>query len=317
MTAQNRRIIEVKPLPVPLACPECKTLLAPAGPGELVCPQDGRSYKKQEGIWRCLPPERAAHFQAFLQDYEAIRLAEGRGSADPEYYRALPFADLSGKHSADWRLRARSYSIFMDRILAPAEKEGKGLKILDLGAGNAWLSYRMALRGHLPAAVDLRTGSLDGLGAICQYDLALLAAQADFDCLPFPPASFDLVVYNASLHYSTGYRASLQEGLRVLNPAGWLVVLDTPLYHQDTSGQMMVREREAAFQRQYGFASDALSSENYLTPHKLNQLSRDLQIRWRAHHPNLGLGWAARPWVARLRGWRETASFPVLAARRS
>ena len=317
MTVQNGRTIKLDPLRVPLACPACKTLLTPAGPDELVCPQDEKSYKKQDGIWRCLPPERAAHFQAFMQDYEAIRLAEGRGSTDPEYYRALPFADLSGTHSADWRLRARSYSIFLDRILAPVEKGGRGLKILDLGAGNAWLSYRMALRGHLPAALDLRTGSLDGLGAICQYDLPLLAVQADFDRLPFPPACFDLVVYNASLHYSIGYRVSLQEGLRVLNPAGWLVVLDTPLYHQAASGQAMVREREAAFQKQYGFASDALPSENYLTPHKLRQLSRDLQIRWRAYHPNLGLGWAARPWAARLHGQRETASFPVLTARRS
>jgi SAM-dependent methyltransferase len=291
-------------------------LLAPAGPDELVCPQDGQSYLRQEGIWRCLPPERSAHYQAFLRDYEAIRLAEGRGSADPEYYRALPFADLSGEHSADWQLRARSYGIFVNRILARIEREGRGLKILDLGAGNAWLSYRMALRRHRPAAVDLRTGSLDGLGAICQYDLPLFAVQADFDCLPFLPASFDLVVYNASLHYSTGYRASLQEALRVLNPSGWLVVLDTPLYHQAASGQAMVRERETAFQKQYGFASNALPSENFLTPQKLNQLNRELKIRWRAYHPNLGLGWVTRQWAARLGGRRETASFPVLAARR-
>jgi SAM-dependent methyltransferase len=307
----------LKPLAIPLACPECKTLLAPAGSDELLCPRDGHNYKKQGGIWHCLPPERAARYQAFLQDYEAIRLAEGQGSADPQYYRALPFADLSGKHSADWQLRARSYGIFVDRILAPVEKGGRGLKILDLGAGNAWLSYRMALRGHLPAAVDLRTGSLDGLGAICQYDLPLLAVQADFDCLPFPPASFDLVIYNASLHYSTEYRSSLHEALRVLNPDSQLVVLDTPLYHQSASGQAMVREREATFQMQYGFASNALPSENFLTPQKLTQLSRELQIRWRAYHPNLGLGWAGRPWAARLRRQRETASFPVLAARRS
>jgi uncharacterized protein YbaR (Trm112 family) len=168
MISQNTRIIETKSLLVPMACPECKTLLTPAGPDELLCPRDGHSYRQQEGIWRCLPPERAARYQAFLQDYEAIRLAEERGSADAEYYRALPFADLSGKHSTDWQLRARSYRIFVDRILAPVEKGGRSLKILDLGAGNAWLSYRMALRGHLPAAVDLRTGCLDGLGAIGQ-----------------------------------------------------------------------------------------------------------------------------------------------------
>jgi SAM-dependent methyltransferase/uncharacterized protein YbaR (Trm112 family) len=303
-------------LPAPLACPECKTVLEPAGPNEMVCPQDGHRYTCQDGIWRCLPRESSLRYAAFLKDYEAIRMAEGRGSVNPKYYRALPFADLSGQHSADWQLRRRSYNIFVDRILAPIERGHSGLKILDLGAGNAWLSYRMALRRHLPAAVDLRTGELDGLGAICQYDLPLFAVQADFDCLPFPPAAFDLVIFNAALHYSTGYTATLQEALRVLTPAGWLVVLDTPLYHQAASGQAMVREREATFQKQYGFASNALPSENFLTPQKLDQLSRDLGIHWRAYHPNLGLGWAARPWTARLQGGRETASFPALAARR-
>jgi SAM-dependent methyltransferase len=315
MTEQDRKPFNMRPMP--LACPECKTVLELNGPDEMVCPEDGRRYAKREGIWRCLPLDRLARYQAFLSDYEAIRLAEGRGSVHPEYYRALPFADLSGAHSEDWRLRARSYEIFVRRVLTPIEKENSRLKILDLGAGNAWLSYRMALRRHLPAAVDLRTGSLDGLGAICQYDLPLFAAQADFDCLPFLDASFDLVIFNAALHYSTGYTATLQEAMRVLSPAGWLVVLDSPLYHQAASGLAMVREREAAFQKLYGFASNALPNENFLTPEKLEQLGRELQIRWRAYHPNLGLGWAARPWAARLRGGRETASFPVLAARRA
>jgi SAM-dependent methyltransferase/uncharacterized protein YbaR (Trm112 family) len=250
-------------LPVPLACPECKTVLAPAGPDELACPQDGHSYKKEEGIWRCLPPERASRYEAFLKDYETIRRAEGRGSTRPEYYRALPFAELSGEHSRDWQLRARSYGIFVERVLAPVERQrGEGLKILDLGAGNAWLSYRMAQRKHLPVAVDLRTGRLDGLGAICQYDLPLSAVQADFDWLPFREACFDLVVYNAALHYSTGYTTSLQEALRVMKPSGQMIVLDTPLYHQTASGEAMVGERERAFLKQYGFASNALPSEN-------------------------------------------------------
>jgi SAM-dependent methyltransferase len=316
MTDQGRNTLKLNLLPVPLVCADCKTLLEPSGADEMMCPQDGQRYSKQDGIWRCLPPARLARYEAFLQDYETIRTAEGRGSTNPEYYRALPFADLSGQHSADWQLRARSYNIFVEQILKPIERRNSGLKILDLGAGNAWLSYRMALRRHQPAAVDLRTGELDGLGAICQYDLALLALQADFDWLPFPPAAFDLVVFNAALHYSTGYTATLQEALRVLNPEGRLVVLDTPLYHWDASGQEMVREREAAFEKQYGFASNALASENFLTPQKLDQLGQRLGIRWRAYHPNLGLGWAARPWRARLRGGRETASFPVLAARR-
>ena len=34
----------------------------------------------------------------FLQDYGKIRAAEGRASSDSEYYRALPFADLTGRN---------------------------------------------------------------------------------------------------------------------------------------------------------------------------------------------------------------------------
>ena len=45
------------------------------------------------------------------------------------------------------------------------ERTERALRILDLGAGNGWMSYRLALQGHLPIAVDLLTNDRDGLGA--------------------------------------------------------------------------------------------------------------------------------------------------------
>ena len=79
--------------------------------------------------------------QQFLRDYRQIRYAEGRGSDDPGYYRALPFADLSGRNTAMWEMRAKTYRYFERWILASAEKRlGRPLEILDVGAGNAWLS---------------------------------------------------------------------------------------------------------------------------------------------------------------------------------
>jgi predicted RNA methylase len=39
------------------------------------------------------------------------------------------------------------------------------LDLLDLGAGTGWMSYRLALRGHHPVAVDLLNDDRDGLGA--------------------------------------------------------------------------------------------------------------------------------------------------------
>ena len=59
---------------------------------------------------------------------------------------------------------------------------------------------------------------------------------------------------------------TLRELLRVLRQGGTLVILDSPMYSDPTSGQRMVQEREARFLQTYGFASNALACEHFLTP---------------------------------------------------
>jgi SAM-dependent methyltransferase len=298
---------------IPLACPACRAPLEPAQSGSLVCPQDGRVYRQKEGIWRCLLPERSAHYARFLVEYEEIRAAEGRGSDDPAYYRALPFHDLSGRDPAGWKRRGRSFRRFIRWGLIPLERaRGAPLAVLDLGAGNAWLSNRLSGRGHRCAALDLRVGKRDGLGAARFYERPLLAVQGEFDRLPFPDGSFDLVVFNASLHYSTSYADTLTEARRVLASHGRLAVVDTPVYHRPASGETMRLERSALFLERYGFASDSLLSENYLTPARLAELEIEAGFTWLVRHPYRGLGWRLRPWLARWRRRRETASFPLI-----
>ena len=50
--------------------------------------------------------------QQFLEDYATIRHAEGRGSMNSAYYRALPYRDLSGKNSEQWRIRGTQLPYF-------------------------------------------------------------------------------------------------------------------------------------------------------------------------------------------------------------
>ena len=69
-------------------------------------------------------------------------------------------------------------------------------------------------------------------------------------------------------------------GLADLKPGGVLVLLDTPVYRDASSGAQMVRERETQFQKEYGFASNALASENYLTRPRLKELGQVLNVRW-------------------------------------
>ncbi|HUA83801.1 MAG TPA: class I SAM-dependent methyltransferase [Bryobacteraceae bacterium] len=251
--------------------------------------------------------------RTFLEQYAIIRHAEGRGSSHGAYYRALPYADLSGRNSGQWRIRARSFDYFLRRVLAPLEKSlRRPLDLLDLGAGNGWMSWRLAGRGHRVVAADIFTDDRDGLGAIRKY-ARLNAVAADFDQLPFGAGRFDAAIYNASLHYSPDYRRTLAEAVRCLRPSGTIVILDSPVYAQAGHGERMRRERQALFERTYGFRSAALGSIEYLDRAMLGRLSRDLQIELRWSQPWYGWRWAMRPVIARIRGRRPPSRFLVIS----
>jgi ubiquinone/menaquinone biosynthesis C-methylase UbiE len=293
---------------VEVICCECGSGLGPLR--EVVC-GCGSRLRVEGGILRAIAPGRRAYYAKFLDDYAAIRHAEGRGSEDPAYYRALPFADLSGRNLAQWRIRAATYRYFESRLLPPA-----GLDILDLGAGNGWLSYRLAARGHRPVAVDIFTDARDGLAAAQQYGQFPLV-EAEFDCLPFADSQFDLAIFNASLHYSTDYRQTLAEAIRCLRPSGRIFVLDSPLYRRRKHGDMMRAERRAQFQAQYGFPSDALPILEFLYKAQLPELASQLRLTWRIHQPWYGWRWHLRPIRAALTGKRPPSRFCILEARLS
>lgn len=295
------------------ACPRCHAPLEIVAAGAMRCPDDGLSFQRVDGIWRCLLPERAPIFAQFVQEYETVRQGEGRGSDDPAYYRALPFADLSGQMTADWRIRAQSFSTLLEKVLMPLEiAQGSSLKILDLGAGNGWLSHQLARRGHDLAAVDLTINRCDGLGARRMYDIDFLPIQAEFDRLPLSDDQADLVIFNASLHYATDYVTTLHEAWRVATLGGLVAVVDTAVYHNPTSGEQMVRERERLFRQKYGFPSNALPSQNYLTYDRLTTLARQLGVDWQLIWPIPAWRWTVRRLRARLRGQREPAQFPLI-----
>jgi SAM-dependent methyltransferase len=294
-------------------CPRCRSKLERATPDCLSCPQDGLEFRNVDGIWRFLLPEIEAHYQRFITDYETVRRFEGRGSSDAEYYRALPFKDLSGNFSADWAIRARSFLVVGKKILAPLKKRlQRPLNILDLGAGNGWLSNRLASQGNNVVAVDLLVNEQDGLGAWKHYERSCVPIQAEFNRLPVMNDFIDVVIFNASFHYSENYEETLAASLRVLNENGLVVIVDSPIYHHHTSGEKMVEERKSAYLAQYGFASDSLESENFLTYHRMSELSASLDISLQYIRPFYGLRWWFRPVKAWLLGQREPAKFQII-----
>ena len=298
---------------ISLACPRCKAAM-----DDLECFDCDFRMGHSGNLLDALLPERVAHYSRFIADYERIRRAEGRGSTHAAFYLNLPYKDITSANSKQWAIRARSFSYLLEHILGLT---GRGQSVLDQGAGNGWMSYRLALAGYQPVAVDLLTNEEDGLGAAIHFCRQLPRpfprVRAEMDHLPFQDAQFDTIIFNASLHYSEDYEATLREALRCTKPGGSLIVCETPWYSRMESGRQMLKEREANFLKQYGTASNSLHSCGFLTDTRLRILERQLNIQWSVHQPYYGFNWAMRPVIAKLRNLREPSQFRIYVARRN
>jgi SAM-dependent methyltransferase len=312
---------------VELRCVACTTTLTVLRYDSLLqthepieCRSCSGTLAQKEGIWLALPKDRQAYFERFMRDYETVRRAEGRGSDNPDFYLSLPYQDQTKRNSWQWAIRSRTYK-YIERNIVPTltPNINRPLTILDLGAGNGWMSYRLAKLGHRPIAVDLLTNTFDGLGAAVHYQRALPRFfprfQAELNQLPFESGQFDCAIFNASFHYSQNYDRTLSEAIRCLRPGGTIVIADSPSYSQEECGQKMLAERRKSFQERFGFPSDGLGSCEYLTKDRLLGLEMRHDLKWTTHAVWYGIRWACRPLVARLKAKREPSQFRIYTAK--
>lgn len=261
-----------------------------------------------------------AALERFARDYADHRAAEGRdyrGRAlfDLPYVKAGPFAQ-------QWKVRARTFEAFVARVLRPtAERLGLPLTVLDLGAGNGWLSYRIASEGHRAYALDIRDDRVDGLGAaapfVDQLPERMECLVAPFDAIPLAAQSADLAVFNASIHYATDLRGVLAEAQRVVRPGGQIVILDSPFYQREADGVAMVAEKKAQATERFGTRAAplmALPFIEFLTRERLARAAPAL--KWQRHRVRYPLSYEVRPLRAALLGLRRPSRFDLWVAAR-
>jgi len=258
----------------------------------------------------------------FGAEYARHRAAEGRGYEGDDLFR-LPYL-RTGAHARQWRVRARSFEAFLRQELRPrAVSLGRPLRLIDLGAGNGWLSHRATLEGHSAVALDIRDDAVDGLGAAAPF--AERAPElfervvAPFEAIPLPSASLDLAVFNASLHYAVDLAAGLAEAARVVRPGGRVVILDSPFYRREQDGAAMVAEKRANAGRQFGDRAEALMALpfiEFLTPDRLRSASGGLGLAWRRQRVWYPLRYELRPLLAALKGRRPPSRFDLWTSAR-
>ena len=127
----------------------------------------------------------------------------------------------------------------------------------------------------------------------------------------FAPGEFDLVVFNASLHFSSDAARTLAAAMEVLDRRGILYILDSPFYTRVKGGEQMIQEWNRGFMRRFNRQVSELGPKGYLTLEMLKELNTRYRVE--CIRPAYGIRWALRPYIARFLRRREPATFRIAA----
>ena len=161
------------------------------------------------------------------------------------------FAD----HADDWDELRRLHSSD-DEVEAALERAlgGQSLgNLLDIGTGTGRMAELFAARADHIVALDKSLAMLRVARAKLQHLPAenVELVQGDFASLPFPPVSFDTVLFHQVLHFAQSPAAVLWEAARVTRDGGRIAIVDfAPHGHEE------LRERHA--HARLGFADDQM-----------------------------------------------------------
>jgi SAM-dependent methyltransferase len=258
----------------------------------------------------------------FREAYAGHRAEEGRAYGEHELL-ALPYL-ASGTPALvrQWAVRARTFDAFVRRVLSPASRrQTQPLDLLDVGAGNGWLSHRATQLGCRAVAVDFRDDAVDGLRAAKGYGRAgagrFGCIAGSFEALPLMDSSFDVAVFNASLHYATDLGAALREVRRTVRRGGRIAVLDSPFYRSTAAGEAMIAEKRRNAARDFGARAEALLALpfiEYLTRDRMADASAGLGLSWRHHRVFYPLWYESRALLSWLHRRRSPSRFDLWEA---
>lgn len=242
-------------------CPMCKASLALLEAGA-DCGSCGRVYSRSDWLFRFIAPQIMQCMRPFVDQYRAVRSTDGHGPRSLTAYRALPDVPADDPLAEEWRMRRRSYDALCGAFKLNAFA---GRRVLDLGAGNGWLSNRLARTGHQPVAVDVNDDASDGLRACHLYAERFPLVQAHVDYLPFEAGQFDLVVFNASLHYAADPLRTLLGASHMLANGGSLVVMDSPMFRRPEDGESMVARQLEMLRLRFALPSPIRPGIGFIT----------------------------------------------------
>ena len=185
---------------------------------------------------------------------------------DTEYLLAKPFSQINRPQNV--RL-LHSFLVAAEHLRLPP-----GARVLDLGAGSAWVSELLARFGATPFTFDLAWPLLSiGRRRFRNAGLTFRGCAADMTRLPVASASMDAVIVLDALHHVPDVPAVFREAHRVLGEGGVLLLAEPGEGHSETEksrGEMMeygVQEREIHLREAIDYGRTAGFDDVRVVPH--------------------------------------------------
>jgi SAM-dependent methyltransferase len=269
----------------------------------------GCAFEQHQGIHGFLTEGRRSAAAAFSRQYQRVRQSDGHRALMEAFWHELPAVPKTHDATSEWRIRRESYDRLLATVVGPRRH-----RVLDLGAGSGWLAARLASRGHDVVALDRLDDEADGAFLGRQRQWPFVAVQGDFEALPFAPGQFDVVVFNASLHYARDPEKTLGNAARMLTPGGALVVMDSPTFDRDADGESMVAAQMAALVDANDLGELVRPGIGYLTFPGLHRAADGLRRQDRFFPSRGPVAWRLRRPLARRRLGRPPATFGVWVA---
>jgi SAM-dependent methyltransferase len=162
--------------------------------------------------------------QGFEEIYARVRDKEERWLSD-DVVKNLPNLPAYHPHQQEWKKRIYSLKKILEIL-----KKSNPIKILEVGCGNGWFANTLVKSGFTIDALDVGKEELeqaarcfqdDNLRFICCDDLSLLDDSA-----------YDVIVFNASLHYFDTSKSFWNLLNSKLQNEGGIFIMDSQFYNE-------------------------------------------------------------------------------------